>query len=92
MVFWHNIKTKPIPNSTAEKTKKKNVKANKFKLSYIIPIIKVIANKVIQSNSAVNSKCKKVLVLIKILANNIINKIILRLNSPSNIKKIYKQV
>jgi hypothetical protein len=33
MIFWNNNKTSPIPNSIAEKTKKKKVKDNKFKLS-----------------------------------------------------------
>ena len=32
-MFWTRSKTKPIPNSTADKTKKKNVKDKRFKLS-----------------------------------------------------------
>lgn len=67
IIFWNNNKTKPIPNSIAEKTKKKKVKDKIFKLSYTNPINKTIAYKVIHNNSAVNNKCKEVLVLIKIL-------------------------
>ena len=32
-MFWTSNKTKPIPNSTADRTKKKNVRDSKFKLS-----------------------------------------------------------
>ena len=32
-IFWTSSKTKPMPNSTADNTKKKKVKDNKFKLS-----------------------------------------------------------
>lgn len=37
-MFCSNINIKPTPNSTADKTKKKNVKDKKFILSYDIPI------------------------------------------------------
>lgn len=37
-MFWINIITSPIPNSTADNTKKKNVKDKKFKLSYRNPM------------------------------------------------------
>jgi hypothetical protein len=49
-------RTKPIPNSIAEKIKKKKVKESIFKLSYTRPTNKTIAYKVIHSNSAVRSK------------------------------------
>lgn len=32
-MFWIKIKTIPIPNSTAERTRKKNVRESKFTLS-----------------------------------------------------------
>ncbi len=32
-MFWNNNNTKPIPNSIAEKTRKKKVKDKIFKLS-----------------------------------------------------------
>ena len=32
-MFWNNKRTRPIPNSIAEKTKKKKVKDSIFKLS-----------------------------------------------------------
>lgn len=35
--FWSNNKTKPIPNSTAERTRKKKVRESTFKLSKIKP-------------------------------------------------------
>lgn len=40
-IFCTSSNTSPIPNSTADKTRKKNVRDNKFKLSYDIPIAKV---------------------------------------------------
>lgn len=43
MIFWNSKSTKPIPNSIAEKTKKKNVKERIFKLSYTKPTNKEIA-------------------------------------------------
>ena len=33
MIFWNNNKTRPIPNSIAENTKKKKVNDKIFKLS-----------------------------------------------------------
>lgn len=32
-MFWNSNKTSPTPNSMAEKTRKKNVKESRFKLS-----------------------------------------------------------
>lgn len=58
-----------MPNSMADKTKKKNVKDSMFKLSYIKPINNAIAYMVIQSISAVRSKCKEVFEFIIILNN-----------------------
>jgi hypothetical protein len=71
----------------ADNTKKKNVKDNKFKLSYVKPTRNTIAYKVIHRSSAVSNKCKAVLVLIKILINKIKKKKISRFKSPNNIKK-----
>jgi len=67
IIFWNNNNTSPIPNSIAEKTKKKKVRESIFKLSKIKPINKTIAYKVIQSNSAVSNKWIAVFVLIIIL-------------------------
>ncbi len=69
MIFWKSNKTRPIPNSIAENTKKKKVKESIFKLSKINPTSRTIVYKVIQSNSAVKSKWREVFVLIKILKN-----------------------
>ena len=63
--------TRPTPNSTAEKIRKKNVSDSKFKLSYARPISKVKEYKVIQRSSAVNNKCNDVFVLVvKVLNRN----------------------
>jgi hypothetical protein len=51
-----NNKIAQTSNSTAEKIKKKNVNDRIFKLSLTSPTNNTIAYKVIQSNSAVNSK------------------------------------
>ncbi len=67
IIFWINKIIKPRPNSIAEKTKKKNVKAITLTLSYKIPIYKVIEYNVIHKISAVNKRCKEVLVFNKIL-------------------------
>ena len=40
--FWTSNITSPIPNSTADSTKKKKVKDIKFKLSQTMPIERVI--------------------------------------------------
>jgi len=69
IIFWKSKRTRPIPNSIAEKTKKKNVKANMFKLSYTNPINKTTLYKVIHNNSAISNKCIAVLVFIIILKN-----------------------
>ena len=81
--------TNPTPNSTAENIKKKNVKESKFKLSYIIPINKVKAYRVIQSNSAVNNKCNEVLTLIISVLISIKKRIINKLTSPKNITNFF---
>lgn len=70
-IFWIKIKTNPIPNSTAERTKKKKVRDNKFKLSKSVPILSTIKYKVIQSSSAVKSRCKAVVTLVLMLVKRI---------------------
>ena len=55
-MFCINNRMSPIPNSTADKTRKRNVRDIKFKLSYEIPIDNVIKYKVIHKISAVKSK------------------------------------
>lgn len=67
IIFWNNKSIKPTPNSIAEKTKKKKVNDSILRLSLNKPIIKTIEYKVIHNNSAVNNKCKAVLVFIRIL-------------------------
>ncbi len=67
MIFWISSNTSPIPNSIAENTKKKNVKDKILRLSYINPINITIEYKVIHNNSAVNNKCREVLVFTTIL-------------------------
>lgn len=56
--------TKPTPNSTAEKIRKKNVNDSRLRLSYARPIRRVREYKVIQRSSAVNNRCSDVLVLV----------------------------
>ena len=85
-MFWRSINTRPIPNSMADRTKKKKVKDNKFKLSKINPAVNVNEYNVIHSNSAVKSRCKAVFELIKILTNKIKKKRINKFKSPNNIK------
>lgn len=41
-MFWISMVVKPIPNSTADKTKKKKVKAIKLMLSKKVPKLKTI--------------------------------------------------
>jgi hypothetical protein len=55
--FCKSIITSPIPNSTADKTRKKKVKDKRFILSKTNPTEITIIYNVIQSNSAVNNKC-----------------------------------
>ena len=69
IIFCKRIITKPIPNSTADKIRKKNVNDNIVSLSQITPIIKTSAYSVIHKNSAVKSKCIAVFTFINILAN-----------------------
>jgi len=63
-----------MPNSTADNTRKKNVKDNKLMLSYKKPTAKVIMYSVIQSNSAVNKRCKAFETLVTMLKSNKKNK------------------
>jgi hypothetical protein len=80
--FCTNIITKPKPNSTADKIRKKNVSESRFKLSKTNPLIKVSTYKVIHKNSAVSKRCKEVFTLIVILAKSIKNKRIIKFISP----------
>ena len=41
-MFWMSISIKPIPNSTAESTKKKKVNETRFTLSNNAPTLKTI--------------------------------------------------
>lgn len=68
-IFWISIITRPIPNSTADNTRNKNVKDNKFTLSKIKPTDKTTTYNVIHSNSAVNRRCNAFETLKAILKN-----------------------
>ena len=75
-----------MPNSTADKTKKKKVSESKLTLSYKNPTDRTMIYNVIQSNSAVNSKCNALETLFAILKISKKNKTKYRLISPINIK------
>ena len=85
-MFCNNIITNPIPNSTADKTRKKNVNDKRLILSYKKPIDSTMIYKVIHSNSAVSNRCNALDTLFAILKINIKNKIKYKLMSPINIK------
>lgn len=87
-IFWTSSNTNPIPNSTADKTKKKKVKDKRFKLSYDNPTAKVKKYKVIHNISAVSNKCKAELTFIQTEDSIITKTIIKMLISPKYI--IYK--
>jgi len=79
-----SIITRPTPNSTAEKIKKKKDNESMLRLSKASPIIKTNPYRVIQRSSAVNNKCSDVLGLVsKVLKRNK-NKITNVLISPMN--------
>ena len=87
-MFCRSIITNPIPNSTADKTKKKKVNDNKLTLSYKNPTERTIIYRVIQSNSAVNNRWSALETLLAILKISKKNKIKYRLISPINIRYI----
>jgi hypothetical protein len=80
--FWIRIITSPIPNSTADSTRKKNVRERKFTLSYNNPIDKERTYSVIQSISAVRSRCRAVFTLTIIVTSIKKNSIENRFRSP----------
>ena len=82
IIFWTSIIINPKPNSTAESIKKKNVKDSKFRLSYASPMKRVIIYKVIHKISAVNNKCRAVLMFNAILVNIIKKRKKIKLKSP----------
>lgn len=65
IVFWISKRINPIPNSTADNTKKKKVRERTLILSKVNPKIKEIEYRVIQRISAVSNKWAEVLVLTK---------------------------
>jgi hypothetical protein len=77
-----------MPNSTADKTRKKNVKLSTFRLSYNKPMVKETIYSVIHNISAVNNKCSALVTLFAMLKNIKKNKIKYKFVSPINI--IYK--
>ena len=66
-IFCNKIITNPIPNSTADKTKKKKVNERRLILSTRNPTERTITYKVIHSNSATNNKCNELEILKEIL-------------------------
>jgi hypothetical protein len=60
-IVWSSSSTRPKPNSIAENTKKKKVNERMFRLLKVTPIKRAIAYNVIQSNSAIKSKFRELL-------------------------------
>lgn len=81
-MFCTNIRISPIPNSTAESTKKKKVNDSKFTLSNSVPTLSTIRYKVIHKSSAVKSRCRAVVTLELILIKSRKNIIIYKFTSP----------
>lgn len=69
-VFCIDKRSKPIPNSIAEKMRKKKVKEIKFMSSIAYPTKSVNAYNITHSISAVNNKCKKEMMLVERLKSN----------------------
>lgn len=81
-IFCISININPIPNSTAESTKKKKVRDIKFTLSNNAPTLRTIRYKVIHKSSAVKSRCSAVVTLELILIKSRKNIIIYKFTSP----------
>lgn len=81
-MFCISISKRPIPNSTADKTKKKKVKEITFILSKKDPRVKTMTYSVIHNNSAVKSRCKADVTLTTILDINKKNIMMYKLTSP----------
>ena len=65
------MRTKPTPNSTAEKIRKKKVRERILRLSYARPNTKVSAYNVIHRSSAVRRRWRDVLVWVaKVISRN----------------------
>jgi hypothetical protein len=88
-MFCRRIITRPTPNSTADKIRKKKVSDKRFTLSYNNPTNKTKTYKVTQRNSAVSIKCKAVFIFITILVK--IKKKIsnIKFTSPINIRSLW---
>lgn len=89
-IYWISMITNPKPNSTADRTKKKNVRDSKFRLSNIRPESSTIIYSVTHNNSAVNNKCNAVFTLTSIVRKKKKNIISVKLMSPKI--KIYKSL
>jgi hypothetical protein len=83
-ICCRSSKTRPTPNSIAEKMRKKNVRDRIFRLSYTSPTNKTMEYSVIQRSSAVNNKCNAVFVLINKLPRIKKKKINRVFKSPKN--------
>ena len=81
-MFCSSIITRPIPNSTADKTKKKKVSDNIIMLSYKKPRDRAKIYNVIHKISAVRSRCRAFETLFDILLNIRKNNRKKRLRSP----------
>lgn len=84
-------RTKPTPNSIAEKIKKKKVKESILRLSKINPIYNTITYNVIHKSSAVNNKCNAEFTPINIVEINMKKKRKKIFKSPKN-KIIYLNI
>ena len=75
-------RTRPIPNSTADSTRKKKVKESIFKLLYMNPITTTSIYRVTHKTSAVSSRCTAVLILTVTVSRIIKNRNSIKLISP----------
>ena len=85
-IFWINIVISPIPNSTADSTRKKNVSDSNPALSNKNPVDKTNTYRVIQSSSAVRSRWRALETLKAILKKTKKNKTKYKFISPINTK------
>ena len=83
-MFCSKIITNPIPNSTADKTKKKKVNERRLILSANNPTERTITYRVIHNNSATNNKCKELEILKEMLKRIKKKRTKYMLTSPTN--------
>ena len=86
-MYCISIITRPKPNSTADKTRKKKVNDSRFRLSNISPDNKTIIYNVTHRSSAVNNRCSAVFTFTSIVRKRKKKIISTKLISPKT--KIY---